>query len=127
MARERLLTAAEWNIMELLWDSAPKTLMELVSALAGSTGWSKSTVATMLSRMEDKGLVRYETAGRARQYFPCIAREEAAVRETAYLLDRAYHGSLGLLVSTMVENKAVSQQELAELYEILQKAEEDAP
>lgn len=46
MARERLLTAAEWNIMELLWDSAPKTLMELVSALAGSTGWSKSTVAT---------------------------------------------------------------------------------
>ena len=68
--------------MELLWDSAPKTLMELVSALAGSTGWSKSTVATMLSRMEDKGLVRYETAGRARQYFPCIPREEAAVQPT---------------------------------------------
>ena len=102
MAKEKSLTSAEWRVMEPLWEDAPKTLMELVSALEDSTGWSKSTVATLLTRMEDKGLVRYETAGRARRYFPCIPREEAAVRETASLLEKAYHGSLGLLVSTMV-------------------------
>lgn len=123
MAREKLLTAAEWALMEPLWAGAPKTMMELVDAVEKEQNWSKSTVATMLSRMEEKGLVRYETEGRTRRYFPCIAREDAAARETASLLQRAYHGSLGLLVSTMVEKSTVSRRELEELYAILQKAE----
>lgn len=125
MAKEKSLTSAEWNIMEHLWSDAPQSLMQLVAALEPTTNWSKSTIATMLSRMEEKRLVRYETVGRARQYYPMLPREEAALKETSSLLERAYSGSLGLLVSTMVENKAVSREELDKLYAILQKVEEE--
>lgn len=125
MEKEKSLTNAEWRIMDCLWRSAPMTLMQLTAALSAAAGWRKSTVATLLGRMEEKGLVRYETEGRTRQYFPCLKKTDAALKETASLLERAYQGSLGLLVSTMVENRAVSEEELASLRAILEKAEEE--
>ena len=44
------LSAGEWQIMERLWEKQPMTLMELVRALAPETGWSKSTIVTMVTR-----------------------------------------------------------------------------
>lgn len=70
------LSAGEWRVMEELW-KAPATLMELVRALGESAGWAKSTVSTVVRRMEDKGLIRAEQEGRAKVFYPAIAREEA--------------------------------------------------
>jgi predicted transcriptional regulator len=53
---KHLLSQSEWQIMQLLWQQ-PHTLMELVSKLSASIGWSKSTVATMVRRMEGSVMV----------------------------------------------------------------------
>lgn len=119
------LNHSEWLVMEQLW-GAPHTLMELVALLGDSVGWSKSTVATMVRRMEEKGIIRYEEQGRTKLFYPVLSREEVAERETQNLLQRAYHGSLGLLVSTMAQRNALTKADIDELYEILKKAEEDA-
>ena len=58
-----VLSPSEWRVMECLW-TGPKTLMELVRALGDSAGWAKSTVTTMVRRLEEKGLIDYEI-GRA--------------------------------------------------------------
>ena len=42
------LTAAEWNLMECLWECAPRTGREAVDYLQKSVGWSRSTTLTML-------------------------------------------------------------------------------
>ena len=52
MKKQPSLNQSEWQVMELLWQK-PHTLMEMVSALSQSVGWSKSTVATMVRRMEE--------------------------------------------------------------------------
>ncbi len=118
-----LLTPGEWRVMECLW-MGPKTLMELVRTLKDSAGWAKSTVTTMVRRMEEKGLIGYETAGRAKVFRPLLAREDAAAAETDSLLERAFHGSVGLLVSSLVERSSLSQADIEELYSILDRAEE---
>ena len=56
------LSQSEWRVMEALW-AGPKTLMELVRELGSSAGWAKSTVTTMVRRMEEKGLLSYEQSG----------------------------------------------------------------
>ena len=61
MEKSQTLTPNEWCIMELLWEN-PQTLMELVGKLSECQGWSKSTVATMVRRMEEKGLISSEGA-----------------------------------------------------------------
>lgn len=119
------LSDGEWNIMNVLWETAPKTITQLTAALKESTGWSKHTIITMLGRMESKGVVKYEQGVRAKQYFPTVERVETVLEETESFLDKVYSGSLGLMVNTMVEKNSISKEEIDELYAILKKAEEE--
>ena len=118
------LSDGEWKLMNLLWDRAPRTVTELVREVQDDTGWTKHMIIKMLSRMEEKGAVRHEEGVRAKQYYPMADRRAAALEETEGFLQKVYGGSLGLMMSALVEENAVSRQELAELYAILQSAEE---
>ena len=118
------LTNSEWYVLDCLWEHSPMTVMELVSALDRRLGWAKSTTITTLRRMEDKGLVLCSVEGRTRHYAPAVRRDQAARRETRSFLDKVYRGSVGLMVSALAEDKALSRAEIDELYEILRKAEE---
>ena len=116
------LSDSEWKLMNRLWDRAPMTITELTAAVREETGWSKNTVITMLSRLEAKGAVRHEEGGRAKRYSPAVAREDAAMAETESFLSKVYGGSLGLMVSNLVESRALSEADIAELSAILEKA-----
>lgn len=119
------LSDGEWRLMNVLWEQAPGTIMELTRQLKADTGWSKNTVITMLNRLEAKGAVSHQNGERAKQFYPLIRREEAALKETMGFLERVYEGSLSLMVDAMASSKGLSRQEIEELYEILRKAEED--
>ena len=123
--RRDTLSPSEWRVMECLW-TGPKNLMELVRALKDSAGWAKSTVTTMVRRMEEKGLIDYETEGRAKVFRAALAREDAAAAETDSLLARAFHGSVGLLVSSLVDRSSLTRADIDDLYTILNKAEEES-
>ena len=125
MDRKLAVTHTEWSIMELLWDE-PRTLMELVNTLGKTVGWSKSTVTTMVRRMTEKELIAYDTDGRTKLFRAAVDREDVVAQETDSLLDRAYRGSLGLMLSTMVNHKHLSKADIDELYAILRQAEEEA-
>lgn len=125
MERAHTVTPGEWHIMELLWEG-PKTLMDLVATLNDKMGWSKSTVTTMVRRMTEKGLIDFDTDGRTKLFHAAVTREEVVAQETDSLLSRAYHGSLGLMLSAMVGSKGLKKSDIDELYAILKKAEEDA-
>lgn len=116
------LSDSEWKLMNRLWDQAPLTIMELTAALREETGWTKNTVITMLSRLEAKGAVRHEDGVRAKQYFSVLDRENAARAETESFLDKVYGGSLGLMMSAMVESRQLTEADIAELSAILEKA-----
>lgn len=118
------LSPSEWRVMEALW-TGPKTLMELVRELGDSAGWAKSTVTTMVRRMEEKGLIAHEQVGRAKVFHPAVSREAVAAAETDSLLKRAYHGSVGLLVNALAERESLSRKDIEDLYAVLRKAEEE--
>ena len=120
------LTNSEWYVLDCLWGHAPRTAMELVAELGEKVGWAKSTTHTTLRRMEEKGLVTAKAAGRTRYYAPAVERQGAAARETRSFLDKVYQGSVGLMVSAMVEDRALSREEIDRLYEILRQAEEES-
>lgn len=118
------LTEAEWTVMECLWEKSPRTGRETVVWLDQKMGWTRSTTLTMLRRLEAKGAVAGDTEGEIKTFRPLIAREEVAVRETENLLDRAYKGSLSLLVSSLTRKQTLPQKEIDELYAILREMEE---
>lgn len=116
-----ILQQSDRHIMEKLWEESPRTITQLYHELKEEQGWSKSTVNTLLNRMMEKGIIYYEEGGKARQYYPAIKREDAAVAETENLLQRVYKGSVSMMMNTMLKESAFSQEEIDELYEILRK------
>lgn len=114
------LSNSEWKLMNRLWQKPPMTITELTAAMKEGTGWSKNTIITMLSRLEAKGAVRHEEGRRAKLYFPAVDREDAIEAETETFLDKV--GGLGLLMSAMVERNALTEDDIAELTAILEKA-----
>ena len=118
------LSDNKWKLMGRLWERSPRTITELTADLREETGWSKNTIITMLSRLEAKGAVRHEEGARAKAYYPAVDRETAARAETESFLGKVYGGSLGLLVSAMVESRALTEEDLAELSAILEKGGE---
>ena len=116
------LSNSEWKLMRRLWERAPRTITELTAAVRDETGWSKNTVITMLSRLEAKGAVTHTPGGRAKLYTPLLDRRDAAREETKSFLGKVYGGSLGLMMSAMVESRELTEADLAELTAILEKA-----
>ena len=113
------LTDAEWQVMECLWAGAPMSGREVTQALEPKTGWSRSTILTLLSRLEGKGAVAGESAGGPKRYSPRLDREDAALRETESFLDKVYHGSLSLMVSALTQRQALTEGEIQQLHDIL--------
>lgn len=117
-----MLQPSEWIIMEKLWESSPKTIMQLYHELKENPGWSKSTVNTLLGRMVKKDILYYEEGVKAKQYYPKVNREEAAITETESLIKRVYKGSVSMMMSTLINNNNLSESEIKELYDILGEA-----
>lgn len=116
------LTDAEWKVMEVLWKEEPKTMMQITRELKEETGWTKYTVMSFLKRMEEKGAVHYEEGEKAKLYYSDLKREEVSLQEAEEFLDKVFEGSLGLMVNAMVKKQVLSQTEIKELYDILEKA-----
>lgn len=120
------LGSSEWNILSCLWEHSPRTVMQISNELEQTVGWARSTTITVLHRMEAKGLVRCEQAGRGRAYVPLVEREQAAIAETRSFLDRVYQGSVGMMMSAMVRQEGLSRDQITQLRAILDQAEQEA-
>lgn len=119
------LSDGEWKLMNLLWQNPPKTITQLTKELGDLTGWKRNVIITMLKRLEAKGAVYHREGERAKLFYPAVDRQGAALEETKGFLDRVFQGSLSLMVNAMVSSKELSGEEIEELRQILQRAEED--
>lgn len=118
------ITNSEWNVMQCLWGESPLTLMQIVNILKEEKGWAKSTTTTMIARLQAKGLIEYEEGGKAKLFYPGVQRTDVEILETETFLNKIYNGSVGMMVNALVERNQLSREEINELYDILQKAEE---
>lgn len=115
------ITNSEWYVMECLWDSAPRTLMQIVEECGSRMGWAKSTCTTMVKRMDAKGLIRHEEEGRTKLFYPVVKREEVAVKQTRDFLQRIYKGSVGMMMNALADQDDLNEEDINELESILEQ------
>lgn len=117
---QKKLSDAEWRIMEILWEASPRTIMEITNALKEETGWTKHTVMSFLKRMEEKGALHFEEGGKAKLFYPDVKKEEAVIQESEDFLNKVFKGRIGLMVNAMVQQNAITEEDLEELQKILE-------
>jgi len=126
MARSKSLnlTEAELRLMQILWDSGPATVTDVVRALPRRLSLAYNTVLTTLRILEQKGYVTHEKRGRAHVYAPLVDRGAAQRSAVLHLLIRFFDGSPGLLVMNLLEDEKLDAPELERLKRMI--AEEEA-
>ena len=117
------LSDGEWKLMKTIWAGQPQTLAELVAALDADTGWSRATIFMMLKRLSAKGAVTMDDSGKFQKYCAAIAYADVEPEETESFLSKVYGGSVGMMVSSLVDRGALSEQDIQELRAILDAAE----
>jgi len=116
------LNNSEWEIMECLWEASPKTIVQMVKEMKERKNWAKSTTNTIIRRMEAKGVIAYEQGQKARLYYPKLNRDEVAADQAQTLLHKVFHGQIGLMLSALVPQNSLTDEDIKELEEILHKA-----
>ena len=107
------------RIMRVLWDSGAATVSE-VQRLLGRPPLAYTTVATMLRKLEERGLVDHSEEGRKFLYRTRVSMHEVTRSMTGDLIDRLFDGSLTDAVSHLLESRGVSHDELDRLERMIQ-------
>ena len=120
------VTPAESRIMEVLWDRAPRTVEEIVDAVAEPQRWGVATVRTLIHRLMKRGAVRSDRIDGRTRYTPVLARSDYLHAESQGLLDRLFDGRLSPLVAHFAERRSLSTAEVEALKALIADMDRDA-
>ena len=96
----------ELDVMGVLWELGSGTVTEVRERLPAELAYT--TVLTILRNLEAKGFLHHEAEGKAHRYFPSVARRTAVTR----LIDKLFHGSPEQLIAQLVEDRALTADDL---------------
>lgn len=117
------LTEAEWEIMRVVWEKEPCAAGTVQEALAATRDWCYATVKLTMDRMVAKGFLEINKIRNLQLFRSCINEVEARRGELRKMLKRAFGGALTPMLKFLIEHEGLSQDEAAELRELVKKAE----
>ena len=112
-------TPGELEILQVLWERGPCTVREVMEALAPGRHRAYTTVMSLMNVMFDKGLVKRQPRGRAFVYRPVETRKKTLSAMVGDLLGRAFDGSAAAMVTHLLEEAKLSEDELDEIGEAI--------
>ena len=102
-------------IMKVLWDRGEATTAAVHEALREDRGLALTTIATMLRKMEDKGVVAHRAEGRQFVYRPTVSEDQVRRSMVAELVERLFAGDPKALVAHLVSEREIDADEIGEL------------
>lgn len=115
------ISDSEWEIMKMLWSSAPLTANEVYLKMKESKNWKHTTVKTLLSRLVKKEAVRFEKRNREYSYFPMVSEDECIQSESASFINKVYNGAVKTMLASFIEKEDLTHEEIQELKKILEQ------
>ncbi len=121
MARTTL-GALQFAIMRVLWARGEAGSSEVYRALLDERGLAPTTIATMLRKMEDKGVVSHRAEGRQFLYRAVVSESEVKESMVDDLVERLFGGDPAALVSHLISDERIDEHELDQLRQYLDQA-----
>jgi predicted transcriptional regulator len=121
-------TELQLAILRILWERGEATGAEVQEALAPERPLAQSTVATLLSRMERKGLLAHRSEGRQFVYRAEVSEE--AVRDSMLdqfsgIVGEIFRGDVAALVSHLLTARDMAPDDLARVRALIEAKERE--
>ena len=101
-------------ILRVLWDEGEATVARVTEAIAGKRR-APTTIATMLTKLERRGIVEHRVEGRQYVYRPLLSEQEVTRTMVADLTQRLFEGDVSALVSHLIRSEEIERDELVRL------------
>ncbi len=123
MAKTHTLGDLQLAIMRVLWANQEATVAQVHEALYPERGLAPTTVATMLVKMERKGVVQHRSEGRRFVYSPTVSEAKVQRTMVGELTERLFGGDVTALVSHLLSEHDTNADELEELKRLIAERE----
>ena len=127
MSGRHQLTELQLAIMRVIWDRSEATVQEIWEALHAERGLAQTTVATMLSRLERRGVVTRRAQARQYHYRAAVTEQEVQHSMVGELTERLFDGDVTALVQHLLSGEDVSPGDIAKIRDMIERVETNAP
>lgn len=124
MTVEAHLTDLQLAVVRVLWECGECTVVEVREKLAPERRLAQTTVATILSRLEKRGVVRHRTVGRLFIYRATVTEPQVRRSMVSELTDLLFDGRPAALISHLLASRDIRDGDLAEVKRLIAEAEE---
>ena len=122
------LTELQLAIMDVLWECREATVLDIHDELRKDRRIAQSTIATLLTRLESKGVVSHRVDDRQYVYRATVSREQVrrtVVGEFSELTERLFSGDVAGLLSQLLTTRDAKPEDLARAREIIEQKERE--
>jgi predicted transcriptional regulator len=119
MPETHQLTGLQIAIMRVLWDRGQATVAEICEAVRAERGLALTTVATLLSRLEKRGVVTHETRARQFVYRPLVTEADVRHSMVRELTEMLFDGDVAAMMSHLLTEREISRGDLGRLRAML--------
>ncbi len=123
MSLNRSLTELQLAIMHVLWEREEATVAEVVESLRTEKELARTTVATILSRLEKAGYVAHRKLGSSHFYYSIVKRKSVERSMVARLVDSLYGGDVTELVNCLLTESDYDSDEIRRAVEMINEHE----
>ena len=113
------ISAAELDVMSILWQSPGLAASDVHEALGDEKDWTSRTVKTLLARLVEKGALRTEEDGRRYLYYPLIDEDAYKAKAAGQFVDRVFSGRTAPLVAHLADTRGLTPEDIEELERLL--------
>lgn len=118
------LTELQLAILHVLWEDGEATTQEIHAVMAETRGLALTTVATLLSRLEKRGVLAHRKEGRQYVYRPLVSEKEVRHSKVRELTETVFQGDPSALMRHLVRSNDIDREELERMVTMIEEAEE---
>jgi predicted transcriptional regulator len=123
MPERHQLTELQLAILRVVWDKGEATVQDIWEALHPERGLAQTTIATMLSRLERRGVVTRRAQARQYHYRAAVTEPEVQHSMIGELTERLFDGDVTALVQHLLSGEDISPGDIAKIRDMIERAE----
>ncbi len=120
------LTAAQREIMEVVWDNDEVTVTQVRDVLGKKREVARNTIQTMIVRLEERGWLKHREDGRTFWYSANRPRTTSLGAKVAQMVDRLFGGSPEEMVNALMEYRGLTADEAERIRAMIDAADSQA-
>lgn len=119
------VTGLQLDVLRVLWDQPEATVMDVHAALSEQRGLATTTIATLLKRFENRGLVSFFKDGRLFRYTAEIEESEVLQATVDDVTEQVFAGDVAAFVAQLISRKDVNARDLAKIRRLIKARERE--